>query len=461
MDDARFTQRRIWEVLRNDAWLPPGLQELSEYLSLLAECDEELVGALELERGHGRNDYPVRAMWRLMAVCLYLRKGRFSELLGELRRSCDLARLLGFEEPLPNQFTIPPSHVVSRFHKKLKEERYRLLAKQVHEKTVALLRQQDPQIGIHAAGDATDIRTHGHCARKQGETETRPATDPEASWSVKTKRWEDGQGHKREETKSTFGYKAYLTVDVSQPVVLAEQTKTGKTSDQTMVEAMLEATVKNAGEGVLETLALDKGFDSIDTMKAGNARGVSMLIPVREVAVDLKQQPTADREKALKPGGNVVWDSYSGSVACYARSNDGEVIRREMKHAGFEHGRQCHKFRCPLGESAVGTCSVFATCSAGNSGKLGKQVRVPMETDLRRFAAVYPRSKKWTRMYNGRTAVERVNSYLKEVLRLEDHALRGKAAIELRVTLAAVTLNLRTLLALRRASGQANAAAAA
>jgi len=461
MGDARITQRKIWEVLRNDAWLPPGLQEVKEYLALLAECDEEIVSALELERGHGRNDYPVRAMWRLMAVCLYLRKARFSDLLGELRRCCDLARLLGFEEPLPNQFAIPPDHVVSRFHKKLKQQRYRLLAKEIHEKTVALLRQEDPRIGVHAAGDATDIRTHGHAARKEGETETRPATDPEASWSVKTKRWEDGRGHKREETKSTFGYKAYLTVDVSQPVVLAEETKTGKTNDQTMAEPMIAATVKNVGEGVLESLAMDKGFDSTDTVKAGNARGVSMLIPVREVAVDLKDQPTADREKALKPGGNVVWDSYSGIVACYAKSKDGEMLRREMKHAGFERGRQCHKFRCPLGELAVGSCSAFATCSAGNSGKLGKQVRVPMETDWRRFASVYPRSKKWERMYNGRTAVERVNSYLKEVLRLEGHALRGKAAIELRVTLAAVTLNLRTLLALRRAKGQAIAAAAA
>jgi len=459
MADARYTQRKIWDVLRKDGDLPPGLEEVREFLVLSEECDGELVRALELERGHGRDDYPVRAMWRLMAVSLYLRKGRFSDLLGELRRSRDLARLLGFQEPLPNHFEIPSNYVVSRFHKKLKEERYRLLLKQIHVKTVELVRREDPAIGEHAAGDATDVRTHGHAARREGEKETRPSTDPEASWSVKTKRWEDGAGRKREETQSTFGYKAYLTVDVLQPVVLTEETKTGKTSDQTMAEPMLEATVRNVGEGVLKSLSMDKGFDSTDTVKAGNARGVAMLIPVREVAKDLQGQSAADREKALKPGGNIVWDSYSGKVACYAKSKNDEVIRREMKHAGFEQDRQCHKFRCPLGGLAAGSCSVFATCSAGNNGKLGKQVRVPMETDWRRFASVYPQSKKWERMYNGRTAVERVNSYLKEILRLEAHALRGKAAIELRVTLASVTLNLRTLMVLREAKSRAKGAA--
>ncbi len=74
-----------------------------------------------------------------------------------------------------------------------------------------------------------------------------------------------------------------------------------------------------------------------------------------------------------------------------------------------------------------------------------------METDIRRFAPIYPRSKKWKRLYNGRSAVERVNSYLKGVLRLEAHCLRGHRAISLRVLLAATTLNLRTLLALRAA----------
>ena len=81
-----------------------------------------------------------------------------------------------------------------------------------------------------------------------------------------------------------------------------------------------------------------------------------------------------------------------------------------------------------------------------------------MKTDYRRFAPVYPRSKRWKRLYNGRSAVERINSYLKDVLPLERHCLRGRNAIKLRVLLGSITINVRTLLTLRRQAAQKVAA---
>ncbi len=51
-----------------------------------------------------------------------------------------------------------------------------------------------------------------------------------------------------------------------------------------------------------------------------------------------------------------------------------------------------------------------------------------------------------------------MNSYAKEVLPLERHALRGKKAIELRALLIAITINVRTMTSLRRAKSQAIAA---
>jgi hypothetical protein len=91
-------QTKIWQELERE--LPPGLEEVREFLWILSGFDQELVEQLALERGHGRDDHPVGAMWNLIAVGLYLRNGKFSELLGELRRNSDLARLLGFEEIL-------------------------------------------------------------------------------------------------------------------------------------------------------------------------------------------------------------------------------------------------------------------------------------------------------------------------------------------------------------------------
>lgn len=456
MVGGRFRQSTVWHVIKGDADLPVGLHEVREFLQALAECDGELVAALEAQRGpRGRDDYPVEAMWKLAAVQLFLRKGHASDLLAELRRNADFARLIGFRERLPGDFDLPSQSVYSRFHSKLRTGAYLARIKQIQEKTVLLLRREDPSIGEHTATDTSDVRTHGHPKRYEGDPEKeKAATDPEATWSIKTKRRTGRDGTTIEETKKTFGYKAALNVDVKHPVVLEVMTVTGSTNDQHLAMPLLEGAARILGPGVMETCSADKGFDSKDNVNdAYRDYGVAMIVPVRDVPESLERLAPEDRESALEPGGNVVFDRYSGEVACYESLEGGEKKqeRRIMDYAGFEAERQAHKFRCPLAEMASSRCSAFNSCSAGSCGKQGRQVRVPMAMDIRRLAPIYPLSKQWKRRYNGRSAVERVNSYLKEVLRLEDHSLRGLKAISLRVLMASITLNLRTLIVLRAA----------
>jgi len=62
-------------------------------------------------------------------------------------------------------------------------------------------------------------------------------------------------------------------------------------------------------------------------------------------------------------------------------------------------------------------------CNAGKS--YGKTVRVPREIDLRRFPALPRATKKFERMYKGRTAVERVNARLKLFWGVDDGNLTG------------------------------------
>jgi hypothetical protein len=402
-------------------------------------------------------------MWNLIGVSLYLRNGKFSELLAELKRNGDLARLLGFEQIGANQYKIPSDSALSRFHVKLKEE-YLEKVETVFEKTVKALATENPEFGEHTALDASDVRTHARPGRKRAEDEEgdsgneskeetqKSSSDPEASWSVKTKTWEDGQGKKRKETKSTFGYKLYAVADTTVPGIVAVDVRTGSASDQKMAVPMIDAAQENVGEGRMETVAMDKGFDSEQNVREVYNRGIAPIVPVREVPENLDRLPKEDREEPLSPGGNIIYDRYTGEVACYEHSSNEneEAERRTMTYAGFEAERGTHKFRCPLGGCAAAKCRAFHCCAAGSSGSQGRQVRVSMKTDYRRFAPVYPRSKRWKRMYNGRSAVERINSYLKDVLPLERHCLRGKNAIKLRVLFASITLNVRTLMSMRR-----------
>jgi hypothetical protein len=159
------------------------------------------------------------------------------------------------------------------------------------------------------------------------------------------------------------------------------------------------------------------------------------------------------RQENEASGDNIVYDRYSGEVGCYDLSGK-EPLRRKMAHAGFESDRSAHKFRCPRAaagdDCAYRTQEGRAQCGGGSTAKTGRQVRVSMETDSRRFAPIYPLSKQWKRAYQGRSSVERLFAIFKGSYYLEDHALRGQSAIELRVLLASLTLNFTTL---RRAEG--------
>jgi hypothetical protein len=451
--------------------LPPGLEEVEEFLSVLGQCDRELVRQLILERGHGRDDHPVRAMWNLLAVGLYLRNGKFSELLGELRRNSDLAGVLGFEQIGPNRYKIPSDSALSRFHVKVCGEEYSAKVEAVFQATVRLLRDEHPEFGKHSALDASDVRTHARPPRKAMEEQKeggevkkvkveKPSSDPEASWSVKTKKSRDAEGKEHTETKKTFGYKFYAVSDCTLPAVSAVEVETGSTADANMAMPMLERAQANLGEERMETLAMDKGFDSQSNVLGAHERGVAPLVPFRDVPENLERQPREDREAPVVPGGNVTFDRYTGEVFCYEspENTNEQAVRRQMDYAGFEGDRDAHKFRCPLGANAATECNSYGTCCAGRAGTQGRQIRVPMDLDPRRFAPVYPQSKRWKRLYKGRSGVERINSYVKEVLDLEDHCLRGKNAIKLRVLLASITLNVRTLVSLRRQKAKALAA---
>jgi hypothetical protein len=472
-------QTMIWGELERE--LPPGLEEVAEFLHALSQFDDDIVRELERERGHGRDDHPVRAMWNLLATGLYLRHGRFSEVLAELSRNSDLARLLGFDEIGPNLYKIPSDSAVSRFHVKLNNDVYLEKVNEVLKRSVAALAAENPEFGKHTALDASDVRTHARPPRKAAqaeqsnndgappqepsqendkEQEEHTSSDPEASWSVKTKTWEDGQGKKRKETKSTYGYKYYAVSDSTVPAVVAVDVQTGKTSDQNMAMPMVDAARENLPNDRMKTVAMDKGFDSEQNVRGAFSRDVAAVVPVREVPENLDKLPKADREEPLSPGSNVVYDRYTGEVACYETSaSESEPTRRTVTYAGFESDRSAHKFRCPLGPLAATQCTAFDSCAAGPAGSQGRQVRISLETDYRRFAPIYPRSKRWKRLYNGRSAVERINSYVKDVLQLERHAVRGQKAIKLRALLASITLNVRTLISLRRQAAVTSEAA--
>ena len=467
----------------------PGLQEVQDFLAVLSRFDEGLVHKLEQERGKGRDDYPVRALWNTVALMALLGHGKFSAMLGELERNETMADMLGYRAER-GRVKVPGKWVVSRFWKKLKKETYREQVQGILDELVKALQVEIPELGERVAGDASDIRTHARppgkppkeekaaqapsASDKPASTDTSPkasvpeaetlaeatgasagkkrrCADPEASWSVKTK-VEEVDGEKKKRTEATFGYKVHALVDQTYPVVLSVRTTTGAHADVLEAPELIAQAAKLVGEETIQEAAFDKAYDDEDLTGTCFDRGIAAVIPVRDVPQKLKDQAPADREETLGAGNNITYDRYTGEVFCYDLSKP-ELVRRQMSYAGFELDRKTHKFRCPAAASGF-SCGYRADCGGGCPGKLGRQVRIPMRTDPRRFAPIYPHSKRWKRAYNGRSASERFFSIIKECYALEGHAQRGQAAMELRTLLAAITLNASTLLRVQTAKAE-------
>ena len=93
-----------------------------------------------------------------------------------------------------------------------------------------------------------------------------------------------------------------------------------------------------------------------------------------------------------------------------------------MAYIGYENDRETLKYRCPAKHEGC-HCPMSTTCNADRA--YGKTVRVDSEQDLRRFPALPRATKKFERMYKGRTAVERVNGRLKIFWGVDDGNVTG------------------------------------
>ena len=76
--------------------------------------DEEFVSTLELRRGRGRNDYPIRPTWNAMLAGIVYQHPSAASLLRELRRNGELRELCGYN-PLLGEKAVPSDDAFGHF----------------------------------------------------------------------------------------------------------------------------------------------------------------------------------------------------------------------------------------------------------------------------------------------------------------------------------------------------------
>jgi hypothetical protein len=385
-----------WEELEDN----PSLATLRELLGVLP--DGPLLEALQQARGRGRDDYPVKALWGVCVLTIALRHTSIEACLAELRRNPALRLLIGLEQ----ETDVPKKWNLSRFQSVLGQEPFRTLARQAFEVMARRLAQAVPDLGRDSAGDSTTLNARRERARKAAEDLPAPTGG--------RKEYRDEQGAVSR-VHEWFGYKLHLAVDVKHEVALAWELTHATASDGASIPELLAGTQRVLPEQRMHTFAYDKAADDQKVHEVLTELRVRPLIEIRSMWKDEKELPLPG--EAPTP----LYYDEAGTVYCYDRVSE-TPVRHPMAYVGYEKDRRCLKYRCPARQQNW-HCPSEKHCSQGRAW--GLTVRVPQELDLRRFPSIPRATKKFERLYNGRTAVERVNARLKIFWGADDGNITG------------------------------------
>jgi len=386
-----------WDCLDDS----PSLKTVQQLLGLLP--DAKLLAALRQCRGKGRDDYPVQTLWGVVVLKTLLRHITYQSCLEELKRNPALRQLIGIDADA----SIPDACNVSRFLNVLGRPEHLALMAEAFDAMTAQLGRVVPDLGQQTAGDAT-----GLSAQRPRSQAGQATSLPLPTGGKKEYRDDEGRVTKVVEW---FGYKLHLLVDVKHELALAYQVSSANVGDNEVIPALVEQAKKNLPDDRTETLAYDKAADTQAVHRTLHAAGISPVVQIRSLWHEEPERPIPGHE-----GDNVVHDEL-GTVYCYDTASR-VPVRHPMAYIGHEKSRGTLKYRCPALHEGW-TCPNQHRCNAGKT--YGKTVRVRREIDLRRFPPIPRATKKFERLYRGRTSVERVNARLKVFWGSDDGNVTG------------------------------------
>lgn len=371
--------------------------------------DEDMMRKLEIERGLGRDDYPVRAMWNAVSAGIVFQHPSAESLLRELRRNGQLRLLCGFDK-------VPTTWALSRFLTKLlgMEKEINAIFDQMVTELMVLL----PDFGEHLAIDGKQLHTHARPGKEKKAKDGR--RDVDADFGTKVYRGKREDGTKWEKIVRWFGYRVHLVVDSKYELPVAFNVTKASLGEAPQAHVLLD---ENKHPDLLERckyFTADRGYDDSKFLcKLWDDYGIKPVIDIRNMWKD------GEETRLLEGRENVVYD-YRGHVYCYCPLTG---TRREMAYGGFEKDRKTLKYRCPAEHFGI-NCAGKKTCP------VAKSLRIPLAEDRRVFTPVARSSYKWKDLYDMRSAVERVNSRIDGAYGFENHYIRGQKKMSVRVGLA-------------------------
>ena len=403
-----------WKEIEN-------LADLQRLLLLLTHLpDEPLMRHLESQRGRGRNDYPIRAMWNSVLAGIVYQHPSIESLRRELMRNAQLRQLCGFDL-CKGMDAVPSTNAYTNFLTLLMThmDRVDALFYDLVDKLKAVL----PNFGKTLAIDSKAIGSRSRKVSSQATPDGRGETD--ADTGVKTYKGTRKDGTLWESVKRWFGFKLHLIVDADYEMPVDYKVTRASASDIVVGRNMIAEMAENRPE-ILENAEYglgDKGYD--DTKLITTLWDEYGIKPI----IDIRDQWKIDGARLVHGQTNVSHD-YKGTVFCHCPI---KWEKRPMAYGGFEKDRQTLKYRCPAKHYGV-ECKGRDRCCISDS------IRIPIHSNPRIFTPLPRDSYKWEKLYKKRSSVERVNGRLDESFGFEKHFIRGQKKMKLRCGLALIVM---------------------
>jgi len=395
-----------------------GLRRLKILLPVLK--DERLMKVLEAARGHGRDDYPVRAVWNSIIAGIVFEHETIESLRRELKRNPALCDICGFEV-LKGEGCIPKAGVYSRFIENILKHIDLLKELFIHlrEECYAVLPDFGKYLGIDGKAIRSFAKGKSDKHTKDGSNDRRG--DSDANWG-KHRHY----NKLKEIVKTWFGYTIHLIADTQYELpVWFELTKASE-SEIVKAHEMIDTIGQDKPEilTTCEYFTGDRGYDDTGLIKKFEEHEIAAVIDIRNC-----WQSPPKTTRALEADMRIT-HTFDGKVFCSC-GHDGK--EKKMVCRGYEKDRKAIKYGCPAKYYGI-TCGYSRTCS------IPKEFRIPLATDRRIFTAVPRDSLKWKKMYAMRSALERVNSRLDTMFGFERHTIRGQKKMTFRLTLAYILM---------------------
>ena len=431
--------------------------------------DEAIIQALEAQRGHGRDDFPVKAMWNGVLAGIVFQHESMESLLRELSRNPALFQACGFNS-LPVQtapvaqltrdevsgrmmvvrspagdciYAVPNSWNMSRFLLSviaLEDEQH--LVSAMSQTLREQLMEALPDFGQHLGYDGKAIQSHstGQVSKASNAT-----SDPDADWGKHETRGVDSKtGKAWSKVKSWFGYTLHLVADTQYEIPVAFEVTPASGSEHLSLRRLIGELFGQtpALAERCQTFSADRGLDSAETKALlWDDYGIRPLIDTRLLWREEKQatdyDPTQPITRPLNPERvDTIVYTERGNVHCICPAT-GE--QRDLAFHGFEGDRNTLKYRCPAAAYDL-ECQGKPQChqmGGVQPGSYGRIVRIKLDEQDRRIFVPTPHgSPTWKRIYKGRTALERLNNRVDNSFGFEKHFIRGKAKMQTRLGLA-------------------------